>query len=162
MTSYFDNDDNFRRLLEELESWRGTPFVSGAGLKGHGADCVRFVEGVLVNIGAIDPVPFPRYTVRGGGERMLDIFLGVMDAIPRMACIWKMSIFAASNEEPKMDKPEVRRGDVFLISTGRALHHLTIVATPPVLWHCLKHVGEGNIFDSTVEQNLRAIYRVKP
>lgn len=151
--SYFDDDGNFARLLAELQRWRGTPFIECTGRAGQGADCVRFVEGVLVNIAAIDPVPFPAYTVRGGGERMLEIFLATMDAIPRMESVWR-------SDGPR-PRPPVKRGDVFLVSSGKALHHLAIVAEPPVLWHCLNGVGEGNIFDSTVEKHLRAIYRVK-
>ena len=149
--SYFDDDANFARLLEEIQKWRGTPFMECTGRPAQGADCVRFVEGVLRNIGAIDPVPFPAYTVRGGGERMLEIFLATMDAIPKMECLWR-------GDGPR---PPVKRGDVFLVSSGKALHHLAIVAVPPVLWHCLNAVGEGNIFDPTVEKHLRAIYRVK-
>lgn len=149
MTSFFDSDENFERLLIELEGWRGTPFLNGMGRKGIGADCVRFVEAVLVNLGAIDPVTFPPYVCRGGGREMLKIFVGVLDACPKMYRLWN-------------PRPLIIRGDVLLISSGKALHHLGIVAKPPTVWHCLRSVCEANLRDPKLEHNLYAVYRVKP
>lgn len=48
------------KLQEVLESWRGTPWVAGCGLRGRGVDCVRFVVAVLDELHQQSPGPVPR------------------------------------------------------------------------------------------------------
>lgn len=38
-------------LLAEAETWLGTPFHFGQGLKGVGCDCARFIVGAIENCG---------------------------------------------------------------------------------------------------------------
>lgn len=152
--SYYDEPEHFSRLLAELESWRGTPFVECRAVKGAGADCIQFIERTLQATGAIDAVQFPRYVTRGGGEPMLEIMLARMDAVPKLRRIW-------TRPEGK-DRPEIKRGDVLVISTGKALHHAAIVAEPPTIWHNLTGVAEGNLHDPLVTRHTWAIYRAKP
>lgn len=151
---FFDDDQNFARLLAELQSWVGTPFVHQSCIKGGGVDCVRFANQVLVNIGAITSAKFPaQYVYRGGGAPMRDIMEAVIAGVPELELVF--------HAEKMTVAPDIRRGDMLMISTGNAMHHLAIVGQPPQLWHCLHKVSLGNIADPEVLRRLWAIYRVK-
>jgi hypothetical protein len=152
MKDHFENDANFLALELQLEEWRGTPFAQGEAIPGRGVDCVRFIEAVLVGCGAIKPVPMPPYTCRGGGPEMLAAFLQVMAAIPEMTPIWSRS----SGAPP----PPPARGRVLLVSSGKALHHLAILAEPPTVWHCFDQVTEGNWHEPKLLEHLHTVYCV--
>lgn len=152
--SYFDDPDHFDALVIELKSWQGTPFVECKAVKGGGADCIQFIERSLFAVGAIGPVTFPKYVTRGGGAEMLRVLIERMSAVPRLQCVW--------SRPHGLPKPEIKRGDVLIISTGTALHHAVIVAEPPVIWHNLTGVAEGNLFDPIVQKHTFAIYRARP
>lgn len=153
---YFDSDAHFARLVRELESWKGTPFSKGRScIKGRAANCCNWVAQALENIGAISPVVMPPgYVTRGGGDRMLEVILATMATIPELRRVWKAG-------EPGAVRSEILRGDVLLFSTGKALHHLAIVTEPPVCWHCLAKVEQGNITDAQATRRLFAHYVVK-
>jgi len=48
------------RLQSELESWEGTPYMSGQQEKGKYVDCVRFITGVLDALFRIERTEPPR------------------------------------------------------------------------------------------------------
>lgn len=151
---FFDDDQNFARLLAELESWKGTPFVHNSCIKGGGVDCVHFPNQVFVNIGAITSAKFPeRYVYRGGGIEMREIMEAAIATVPQFDLVF--------HAERLPVVPDIRRGDMLMISTGKAMHHLSVVGQPPQLWHCLDKVALGNIADPEVRRRLWAIYRVR-
>lgn len=151
--NYYDDELKFRSLKRSLESWRGTKYShSGVCIKGIGSDCVRFVEAVAVETGAIQPINWPKYVTKNGGPAMLDLLLSTLDNIPRMERIWK------AGDGPI---PHPKRGWILVISSGRAIHHLSIVGNPPQVWHCLDGVAEANYFDSSIRHHLFAIYEIK-
>jgi len=152
MRYFFEDESRFESLLAELESWAGTPFMPGAAVKGGGVDCVRFVHEVYVAVGAITPAAFPSdYVVRGGGRAMLEILEARIASVPQLERVWHRGGEAVP----------ICRGDMMLGSTGDAWHHLAIVARPPVMWHCLKKVGQGNIHDPALARRLWSVYRVR-
>src|SRR3954462_6142860 len=127
---FFDEDANFARLLAELETWKGTPFVHNCAIKGSGVDCVRFAEQVLINVGAISPAVFPtRYVYRGGGPEMREIMETAIATVPQLDRVWRIENGTAP--------AEIKRGDMLMFSTGNAIHHLGIVGELPQLWHCM-------------------------
>jgi len=151
--NFFDDEIHFRSLLKVLESWRGTKYShTGVCRKGIGSDCVRFVESVLVETGAIQPITWPKYVTKNGGPAMLQLLIDVLENIPRVERVW-----TAGDD----GIPNPKRGWILVISTGRAHHHLSIVGNPPQVWHCLDNVAEANYFDSSVRHHLFAIYEVK-
>ena len=151
---FFQVDANFVALEREIDHWKGTKFIANMAMVGVGADCVRFVEAVLVDCGAIDPITWPPYVIEGGGAAMLEVLVRHMGSIPKLDNIWNKS-------HPK--RPTLERGDVLLVSTGKKLHHLSILTTSPTIWHCLPKSGvcEGNVFDPLIEKYLHAVYRAK-
>lgn len=50
-----------REIIEEAETWEGTPFHHGAGVKGVGCDCAHLVSGVLEDMNLIPKVNYPVY-----------------------------------------------------------------------------------------------------
>lgn len=145
-------------LLAELREWKGTRFWARAGAraeKGIGADCVSFVERVLVNTGAIQPIRWPEYVISGGGERMRELVFQVMNVIPEMQTVWK------SEGEFEL-RSRVMPGDILFRSIRNDHHHLAIYAGNNTLWHCVRRggVGTANLHDAFAIQDLQAIYRV--
>lgn len=153
---FFAVPDNAIRLVEELVSWRGTRFFpqSAPAVKGVRADCVSFVEAVLVNVGAIPPIKWPEYVTRSGGEPMRDLLLKTMDGIPNLVCI-------ASAKNPHVP---IMFGDVIVVSSGKALHHLAIYGGGNTIWHATGDGGgvcTGNIEDPSITKHMIAVYRVR-
>lgn len=162
MTDYFDSESNWQRLVTEVNSWIGTPFMEAVGSgskKGVATDCVGFCERSLANVGAISPVKFPdKYVTFGGGKDMLEIFLEVMDGIEGLECVWdKEGYFGFM--------PAIaRRGDLLLCSSGLALHHLCIFMGDNTVVHCLNNgrgVQQGNIHDPIIYKNVLRLYRAR-
>lgn len=150
---FFDQSDNVSKLLNELETWRGTPFLKGSrqrAKKGAAANCVSFVEAVLVNVGAIKPILWPPYVVVGGGEDMKELMLQTLRDIPEM------------EELPAPLADEMKPGDL-IVSSGKEGNHLCILTVPPTVWHCITqyNVTEGNMFDPLIWDNRIAIFRVR-
>lgn len=155
MKPYFEDPFNQGRLEIEARRWKGTPFLSGVGSHakpGAGADCVSFVERVLVNVGAIEPIQWPKYATHGGGWDMFSLLLGSLESIQALRCVW----VKGSNEPPKP-----MPGDVLVGTTGKTLHHLAICMAGGKLVHCLENGGvqEGSLGDAVVKRTLYAIYR---
>ena len=63
MEIYFKNKERKDRLLEVLESWRGTPYRHHTGVKGLGVDCAYFVGCVLKEVGVIEQFDVPEYPI---------------------------------------------------------------------------------------------------
>lgn len=61
VSPYFENDDNWARMWEEMESWRGTPYRHLTMAKGRGADCTLFIGGVWKACGVLDDVTYDYY-----------------------------------------------------------------------------------------------------
>jgi hypothetical protein len=149
-------------LSVELQGWIGTRFSRECGArakKGICADCVSFVERVLVNVGAIQPIDWPQYVNVGGGEAMREKLLQVLQDIPNMQAIW---------HPLTGDRPDLLPGDVFVRSVKSKKpgvldsHHMGIYGGDKALWHCIVRLGVTtvNVNDTFAIQELQGIYRV--
>jgi cell wall-associated NlpC family hydrolase len=165
MKWFFEQPGNVERLLEELKTWRGTPFIEYCGKRGVGADCVRFVESVLVNLGAIPQVRWPRYVCRSGGPEMLQVFVDHMNAVPGLIPVWDSGglTMLRFRHLDDSERASIMIGDLLLCSNGKTGHHMAIMARPPTLWHSLirRGVVEGNIADPIIDKHVFAIYRLR-
>jgi len=69
---------DIERFLEEVESWKGTPFRHLGEQKGIGVDCVHLIRGMLINLDypGLADLPMPRYprdyTAEDAGTRLVD------------------------------------------------------------------------------------------
>jgi hypothetical protein len=162
MTPFFLSNDRQAQLFEEIDGWRETRFWRGAGRKakkGVGADCVSFVEKVLVNLGAIKPIEWPDYVVYGGGEAMLSLLVKHLDSIPEFTKVWKPDDVA--------DPAEITIvGDIWLRSVRVAesetdYHHLSIFVGGNTVVHMRERgLSRANTRDRFAVKQLQAIYRV--
>lgn len=162
MKEFFGTAERQAALLQEIGSWSATRFWGGCGdraRKGVGADCVSFAERVLVNLGAIRPVTWPRYVFSGGGEVALEKMAGTLAKIPNMRRVW---------EEPRTDSHEgfvvsaLVPGDVFLRGFKGDYYHLALFGGGKALWHFWPENGlrEASICDRQATRHVKVIYRV--
>lgn len=152
---FFQGAERQAALRREIGEWRGTRFWGGCGSrakKGVGADCVSFAEKVLVNVGAIERIEWPRYAVAGGGPDSLKKILEAMGTVRNMGELWLQGLAW----------PELLPGDVFLRSFKDDYHHLAIFGGGKTLWHFWPKQGlrEANICDRQATKHVQAIYRV--
>ncbi len=155
MIPYFASDSRQFCLTIEVEQWRGTLFMRSSGgraRKGVASDCVAFVERVLVNVGAIKPIKWPRYVTFGGGETMGALLRSTIEAIPNVRTVWEVG-------QPQI---EMMPGDILYRSVESDYHHLAIFLGDNAIAHMLAKRGMafGNIQDPIINKNLKAIYRV--
>jgi hypothetical protein len=154
ITPYFSTPERQAALRDEVEPWLGTPYLDSCGAKakpGVCADCT-WIAAPLQRLGAIGAVPWPkRYVARGGGAKMLDILLRVLDGTEHLQCVWSRF----SGKKP----PALLPGDVLVYSAGSRLHHLCLFIgqnTTVHSWFGL--IQLGNAADQR-ERLLRAVYR---
>ena len=153
MKPFFESDRNFLNLQKECLRWEGTPHRKQACKPGVGCDCVNFVHGACYNIGALPKIKFPDYVVRGGGEQTLLLMRETILQIRGIQVVWTEGM----NSNPL----EVAyRGDLVLISSGKALHHLIICDELPKVWHCFNQVQRGSITDPIVVDRIKNIFRI--
>ncbi len=156
---FFAAPETQEALRSELRSWQGTRFWSksaGKAKKGVGADCVSFVEAVLVNMGAIKPIEWPQYLIRGGGPAMRDLMLQVLDDIPEIGRIWWPETGV------NWQTVELLPGDVLVRSVRDDAHHMAIYQGDKTVWHALARYGvcTNSVSDTYAIQDMQAIYRV--
>lgn len=147
---FFESPSRQAALFAELKTWQGTRYFHRAApaIKGVRADCVSFVERVMVNLGAFKPIHWPSYVTQYGGEPMLDLLLKTLGTIPELE---------------RLDKSaELKPGDLVVCSSGKAMHHLAIYAGLNTLWHSLEKQGvcQGNVRDPLFANHHVATFRV--
>ena len=105
------------RLVAEAESWIGTPYHTGARLKGVGVDCLTFVVCAFESAGLIAPYTIPHYPPDWHLHRDDERYMrGVLEHCVEVA------------EEPLP-------ADVVLWKFGRAFAHGAIVIAWPRIVH---------------------------
>lgn len=158
---YFLDPDRQAKLLAELDGWTGTRFWRGAGpkaKKGVGADCVSFVEKVLVNVGAIQPIKWPSYVVYGGGDEMAALMSKTMDAIPELVKVWEPGTVVDPAAITIVGDLWFRSVDV---RDETDYHHLAIYLGDNTLIQMRERgIARANIQDRYAIRRLQAIYRV--
>ncbi len=153
---YFTTEARQLVLQSILERWHGTPFwdrTAGDASRGVKADCVSFIERVLVESGAIKPVMFPSYVTHNGTSVMLQLIMNTLSALPHSEQIWK------PGDGLKQSLP----GDVMVFSNGIARHHLAIMGMNLELWHCIERYGvcSTTLGEPKLMAALKAVYRFK-
>lgn len=146
-------------LALEISEWNTTRFWRGAAgraRKGVGADCVSFVEKVMVNVGAMKPIVWPHYVTWGGGDAMMELMINALNSVPEFQCVWK----------PGLSMPALLPGDIIvrnypLKSGSSDYHHLAIFLGDNTLVHMrTRGLNEANIKDRYAIRQLQAIYRI--
>lgn len=110
-------------FLNEARTWTGTPYLSGACVKGGGVDCVRFLAQAAVNAGVVDVVEIRNgySTVVPEGSEYVDRLLQYADEIT---------------------EAEVLPGDCLLARTAHGwMHSAIIISWPDAVIHATERRG---------------------
>jgi NlpC/P60 family putative phage cell wall peptidase len=110
-------------VVQEAESWIGTPFHHAARVKGSGVDCLMLLAEVYERAGVVAPVepPFyvPDWHLHRDAERYLE----------------GLTPYAGEITGPPLS------GDIALFRFGRTFSHGAIVTQWPLLIHAYWNIG---------------------
>jgi cell wall-associated NlpC family hydrolase len=127
----------------EARTWIGTPYVSGAHLKGVGADCGGIIYEIFSPIcGPFAPYPHypPDWSVHGGPESYLDFILPHVRPIPAPApggiALFHLGLRYAH-------AAIVLKDGNFLHSWGRTRHGHVCIEQPRVVNYMVKRFSDG-------------------
>lgn len=146
--AFFDSEANRLALLEELARWRGTPFVAHTAIRGVGVDCVRFAGTVLAEVGAILPVEWPQYAIRGVGG------------------MWREMIERTLADSAPGVSPVARGaeacGDVIILGGRSGIVHVGLAGDRGRWWHAKPNYGvsESRLDDRNIMRHWLAAWRV--
>ena len=117
------------RLGAVLESWRGTPYMSGQRCKGVGVDCVRFVIAVFDEMNGTDT---PVKTVPGD----------VAQHAPEVARA-ALELLLRSFDCSRVREPYLEPGDVIVTgpNAGGPGHAMIVGAERRMCWHAAPATG---------------------
>lgn len=105
-------------------AWIGTPYVTGAALRGAGADCIGLVEGVAAELTGRPRGPRPPWRAD-------------------WASVTDLEAVAASAGFTLLDPAEALPGDVVALRLTRAAPpaHLGVMATASTIIHAVERAG---------------------
>jgi len=117
--------------------WIGTPYVTGAALRGAGADCIGLIEGVAAELSG-QPRP-ERPPWRADWARITDL-----------------AAVAASAGFAILDPAAVQPGDVVALrlTRGAPPHHLAILASAATIVHAVEGAGVVEVHLSSLAQRI--------
>jgi cell wall-associated NlpC family hydrolase len=117
-----------QRIIEAAHTWLGTPYHTGARVKGAGVDCLTLLAEVYTEAGVIPRVEIPYYPhdwhLHRGQERYLE------------------GLLCYAHEIPSPPQP----GDIALWKFGRCFSHGAIVVDWPVIIHA--YVGRACVMEN--------------
>lgn len=148
MSGFFEAEDRRAALLAELERWRGTPFVAHTALCGVGVDCVRFAGTVLEAVGAIRPVAWPAYAIRGVGKGWRELI--------------EVKLMEASRGVRFVARGDEVCGDVIILGGATGIVHAGLAGETGRWWHAMPRYGvrESRLDDRNVMKHWLASWRV--
>jgi cell wall-associated NlpC family hydrolase len=119
-------------VVAEAETWLGTPYHSGARIKGVGVDCAMILAAVFEAAGVIPHVDPGTYAADFGLHRDEEVFLGWVERYGY-----------------PVEKPQA--GDVALFVYGRCFSHGAIMTSATGLIHAVRRdgmVSRGDLADT--------------
>lgn len=145
MKPFFADNARQELLRQVATSWKGTPFVPHASVKGAGVDCVHLAAQIYVESGHLDTYQFASYTMDGGHHNALSQVTAWLDASPRFI---------------KGVYP-VLAGDLICFRIGKVIHHVGIAVSERNFVHVTRGgvVSLARIDDTTWLKRLAGVYR---
>ncbi|HEX3747586.1 MAG TPA: hypothetical protein VHW09_26810 [Bryobacteraceae bacterium] len=117
------SDIERQRAIRIARSWIGTPYHTGARVKGQGADCITLLAGIFEEAALVPRIEIPTYSpqwhLHHSAERYLE------------------GLLKYTKEIPGPPKP----GDIALWKFGRCFSHGAIVIAWPQVMHA--YVGSS-------------------
>lgn len=112
-------------IIQEAETWIGTPYHAGARIKGAGCDCLTFIAGVLINVKVVpENVEIPFYRTDFMKHGIEETYLNGLLQYGR-----------------EIEEREVGRGDVVIYKlkgAGIFCHTGIVDRWPERIIHCFK------------------------
>lgn len=112
-------------VVEEAESWLGTPYHHQGRVKGAGVDCLQILIAVYGSLGLVGDVDPGNYTPDWHFHREVEKYL---DGI-------------AAHAVRLPDGAEPKPGDLALFQFGRCVSHAAIVVQWPLVIHAYHRLG---------------------
>lgn len=125
-------------VIQEAETWLGTPYHHMARVKGAGVDCGQLPLGVYYNTGCIPYIKTEYYPPDFYMHRDEEWYRGIVE-------VWA---------EILHDETELRPADLVLYKIGRLFAHGAIVVEWPRIIHAKR--GRGVVYDDGTQGELRA------
>src|SRR3990167_35121 len=124
---FFSSRARVVQLIDEAQSWLGTPFVHHSGRKGHGVDCVHLAQALYAACGLPVDIVFPEYHMDGGSHLDQSQLEAVLDAIP---CLRRVDLTS-----------DLLPGDALTFRCGRTRHHIGLKLLGPDFIHARLNFG---------------------
>jgi cell wall-associated NlpC family hydrolase len=142
------------RLQQVLDSWRGTKYANGQGLKGVRADCVGFVGGVLDELHGYDVENLPPLERHAPDLAWHDPVEAARISV-RISRRWPHCVL-----HPNLWFPQPGDVPLLAVNAERIGGHVAIMgARPNEVWHCAD--GSGVCFTGigAVRQSILRVWR---
>lgn len=133
------------KIVEEAKSWVGTPYHSGANIKGVATDCGQILIEVYGNVGLIEKFNVEAYAMDWAMHRSEEKYLSFV----KQHC-------------ERVDKWQ--KGDIVLYKFGRCVSHSGIfIDDKGNMVHALANVGViyAHYLEGDLKDRVYGFYRVK-
>lgn len=118
-------DEERKAFVEEALTWKGTPHVDNARVKGAGVDCATYIAEVSIARGLVPAdIKIPAYSPQWHLHRNEEKYINELMK-------WTHEI----------TKDEARAGDIAVWKFGRCFAHGAIIIDYPRIIHCVKGIG---------------------
>jgi cell wall-associated NlpC family hydrolase len=150
MKSFFESPSAEIRLLDELRSWAGTPFMHKARVKGVGVDCVHLVGEVMSECRVVQSYDFGDYDLDWSQHHERSLIVDYIERTGRFAKL------------PSWETPCA--GDVVCFRIGKCEQHCGILVNETRFFHVLVNgrVTVNQLDDATWSHRLGSVYRALP
>lgn len=155
---YFEKKENVKRLINEIESWRGCHFqrnTNGIACKRGGGDCISFCLSVYKNLG-IMPLDYttPSYKI-GDTYGAFNEICRAVESFENWRLIW------TSEKPDNAYTADVLPGDLIICASRTVMQHTLICLDAEKCAHVYPHT-DFNIVplcNDTIKKRIRRKYR---
>jgi cell wall-associated NlpC family hydrolase len=133
------------KIVEEAISWVGTPYHSGANIKGVGVDCGQILIEIFGNVGVIDKFNVEAYPMDWALHRSEEKYLEFIEKYCDRVEKWQ-------------------QGDIVLYKFGRCVSHSGVfIDDKGTIVHALVDVGViySNYLEGNLGRRVYGFYRVR-
>jgi cell wall-associated NlpC family hydrolase len=152
---FFNSVERLLKLESVAESWKGTPFMPNAAVKGAGVSCQKLVGAILIEAGAL-PKDFqvPEGPMNWSHAQTESLIAKFMD---------EQTLFAPLPAAGGQSLPAAcRPGDMLGFKLGGCIHHCgVLIGADGKFVHCLRPQGVqfSNIRDASYAVRIARAWR---
>jgi cell wall-associated NlpC family hydrolase len=157
---YFNSIERILQLETIAESWKGTPFMPNAAIKGAGVSCQKLIGQIYIEIGFL-PADFkiPEGPMDWSNAHKDSLIAAFMDTLPNFIEVGRDARLGEASRRPVPIAP----GDMIGIKLGGCIQHCGVVLnTNGKFIHCLRDrvgVQFNNIRDANYMKRIEKVWR---